>query len=145
MRGTNSKIVGVLTAAVFLGGCSLFGGTNESGKIQFGQGFQRVSAHAINVVHPQTVFHKGQFIGWVAHLKKPADATSITLTILSSGRHPSTLVTESVPVNPHWNELAHSQPVRWLEALHLRAPGSYVLRYARGHMVLAEGSFRLTG
>lgn len=149
-RASRSALVAIVATMLLLAaGCSPFWQSSgpKLGSIQFGFGIRRVSAHQIDVSKVRTTFHVGQPIAWVAYLKHSAGATSLTLTIIpASGTHPAVL-TETIPnVNPNWIQIANpGEPELGLEKLGVPVPGSYIFRYSRGNIVLAQGTIRLKG
>jgi hypothetical protein len=85
-------------------------------------------------------------VAWVAYLKHPAGATSLTFTISSATGSRQVVVRHAVgPVDPRWVELANSEPVRGFVKLGFAIPGSYTMTYAHGGTVLAQGTFELEG
>lgn len=114
------------------------------GTIVFGFGIHRVSAHEIDIVKQRTVFYRGQSVAWVAYLKHRAGARSLTLSLLALTTH-ALVLNESVrKIKPAWIELANpGETVRGFEMLGVSLPGTYVMRYTRGNIVLAEGTIQL--
>ena len=84
-------------------------------------------------------------MAWVAHLKHRAGAKTLTLDILSDSGSQVPVLSETVQsVNPHWILIANpGEFVQGFQALGVPIPGKYILRYSRGNVRLAEGTFHL--
>jgi hypothetical protein len=149
VRATNAGYLAggsiVLLILLMSAGCSILT-ANDSGTIAFGTQYHQVSNSQIDIVNPKTVFHAGEPMAWVAHLSSKAGSHTITFSILRSRGGRQTLVFEQAqPIkDSRFNELANGVMVGWLARLHVTPPGTYIMRYSRGGMKLAEGTFKLT-
>ncbi|HEV3312669.1 MAG TPA: hypothetical protein VG815_19320 [Chloroflexota bacterium] len=132
-----------------LPGCSGFWQSSgpAPGTIIFGTGIHRVSAHQIDIVGERTTFHLRQSVAWVAYLRHPAGATTLTLSILSPSNSSPVITPQTITrVDPKWTQLANpGEPERGLRVLGVPLPGRYIFRYSRGSVVLAEGTVNLKG
>lgn len=83
-------------------------------------------------------------IAWSAELSEPAGATSVTWIVakVSAGGAETGKWSEDVDVsNPSFTILANSADLAFLLD---RKAGTYVMRYLRDDVILAEGKFTLT-
>jgi hypothetical protein len=111
-----------------------------SGSISFGTG---IDTSTLTVTGPTAVFAVGQKVGWVATLKEPANATTLTFVIarkLANGAE-QTLYTWPTPVsNPTFQVLANTSDFSTVAT----EPGDYLIRFLRDTTVLAEGTFTIS-
>lgn len=116
---------------------------DNAGKILFGFGFHRVSAHQIDVVRARSTFYRGQTIAWVAYLSRSAGSSALTVSVRSLRDH-RVLATRSVRLtNSRFNVLANSEPVTALALIGVPLHGEYILSYSSGSRTLARGVFKL--
>lgn len=142
------RLAGVLVLLLAIPACTPFWAshdhTSSPGTIQFGAGIHRVSAYEIDIVKKKSTFYLGQSMAWVAHLKHRAGTRTLTLQVLSDGSQQPVLRETISAVNPRWVTIANpGELVQGLQALGVPIPGKYILRYSRGSVRLAEGTFRL--
>lgn len=96
----------------------------------------------LEITNPKKVFdRKAKEIAWVAHLSEPAGAPALTWMVLKkSGGSEKLMFSEKTQVSPDWTiTSSHSAIPKFLG----NKAGTYIMRYARGGTVLAEGEFTL--
>lgn len=112
-----------------------------SGRISFGTGYDPTT---LKVTGAKSTFGvKSKSIAWSAEFTEQAGATELTLVLASKrqGGAEESIHQEAISIsNPAFGILANQAD---LASIVGNRPGTYVLRYLRGAVVLAEGEFTL--
>lgn len=122
-------------------------GSSPLGTIDFGSDFLKRGPHSILIVRPATTFSANGTLAWVAHFQQPASAKRLTITIdrLHGCARTHVYTGEHVRIdNPGVVLFGNKVSLRALAALGVTPGSTYVLRYVRSGVVLAQGEFTVT-
>lgn len=119
-----------------------------SGVIDFGLDYND-RGKEIKVMHPRRTFGPGDTIAYVAHLSAAPHSKTLHWTIAqvaSSGHETVVLDDNAYPVRhpKTTNALYNRFTISALRKAGVKGPGTFVMRFRKGAVTLAQGMFRLS-